>query len=342
MSAEDQEMMARISQLAGMYHVSPMYYFPSVLTDVSASGQINRRKNQQAGQAPTPSYNQSPYLRTYPSHHVSHRITIDIPEETRPPSTTWNRGGGSYRARGYRGGKTPVHRNRTLVLNGAGQSSKNGETEAGGESTEAANASWVSKSDRHLQLINTSIYEKEAQARTKAIEQTRKQKLARKNELERAKLVKHLHRMADNSGNNVSQGPSNKYEISVQGINFLVAKNGSKLVKSPGTSRRARIQLHHVSLTSYAGDNNSAKATPKMAIIGGVKFYRSKNGNLYRHGIVKAQRYVSQPVDGRFLTKAVARRSGVIKKVNVPCRMFSTTGISLLPETKSNYSELWL
>jgi len=30
-----------------------------------------------------------------------------------------------------------------------------------------------------------------------------------------------------------------------------------------------------------------------MAVIGGVKFYRSKNGNLYRHGIVKAQRYVS-------------------------------------------------
>jgi hypothetical protein len=38
-------------------------------------------------------------------------------------------------------------------------------------------------------------------------------------------------------------------------------------------------------------DDNTAKATPKTATVGGVKFYRSKNGNLYRSGIVKAQRY---------------------------------------------------
>lgn len=65
-----------------------------------------------------------------------------------------------------------------------------------------------------------------------------------------------------------------------------------------------------------------------MAIIGGVKFYRSKNGNLYRHGIVKAQRYVSLHDDIQPLMYSVTRRSGVVKKVNVPCRMFSTTGIS--------------
>jgi len=46
-----------------------------------------------------------------------------------------------------------------------------------------------------------------------------------------------------------------------------------------------------------------------MALIGGVKFYRSKNGNLYRHGIVKAQ-----------------RQSGAVKKVDVPCKQFSMTG----------------
>ena len=66
-----------------------------------------------------------------------------------------------------------------------------------------------------------------------------------------------------------------------------------------------------------------------MVVIGGVKFYRSKNGNLYRHGIVKAQRYVPPHDVHRPLTYRISRRSGVVKKVNVPCRVFSTTGISL-------------
>jgi hypothetical protein len=42
------------------------------------------------------------------------------------------------------------------------------------------------------------------------------------------------------------------------------------------------------------GDENAAKSTPKTATIGGVMFYRSKNGNLYRSGIVKAHRYDAQ------------------------------------------------
>ena len=38
------------------------------------------------------------------------------------------------------------------------------------------------------------------------------------------------------------------------------------------------------------GSNDSVSTTPKHANIGGVTFLRSKNGNLYRSGIVKAKR----------------------------------------------------
>jgi hypothetical protein len=76
------------------------------------------------------------------------------------------------------------------------------------------------------------------------------------------------------------------------------------------------------------GDNNPIKATPKMAEIAGVKFYRSKNGNLIRQGVVKAQRYVSRTDWEGLLTSDIRRQMGV-KKVNEPCRMFSTTGTSL-------------
>jgi hypothetical protein len=66
-----------------------------------------------------------------------------------------------------------------------------------------------------------------------------------------------------------------------------------------------------------------------MAFVGGVKFYRSKNGNMYRQAIVKAQRYVARPGDAYMLTTATSRRSAAVNKVNVPCRNFSNTGISL-------------
>ncbi|KAL1852733.1 hypothetical protein VTK73DRAFT_9172 [Phialemonium thermophilum] len=268
MSSEEQEMMARISQLAG---------------------RINRHKSQQAGTAPSASH---------PHQHHPYRAPVPAPaphpqNHHHGPGyagSGWRRGAGYGASRVYRGGSgKPVYRHKSLVLNGARQPAQSTEPDSG-VASESSNSSWVSKNDRHLQLINASVYEKDAQARAQAIEQTRQQKMALKDERERAKLMKHINRVVNSGGSTNPQASTNKFQITVQGIPFLVVNNGSKLVKAPG-------------------DNNSAKATPKTAVVGGVKFYRSKNGNLYRHGIVKAQ-----------------RRSGIVKKVNVPCRMFSTTG----------------
>lgn len=201
MSAEDQEILARISQLAG---------------------QINRHKNQQAGFVPTPQGSRyGPYNRTG-TDGANH-------------SDGWRRGG--FPARGHYRARMPVHRHRTLVLNGASQSNRASDNEAGALS-DVSNSSWVTKNDRHLQLINSSVYEKEAPARTRAIEETRRQKQALRDERERTKLINHINRTAINSGsgpaNPAASGP--KYEVLVQGIRFLVVKNGSKLVKVPGTS----------------------------------------------------------------------------------------------------------
>ncbi|KAI9787374.1 MAG: hypothetical protein M1816_007507 [Peltula sp. TS41687] len=46
-----------------------------------------------------------------------------------------------------------------------------------------------------------------------------------------------------------------------------------------------------------------------MASVGGVKFVRSKNGNLYRSGIVKNK-----------------RQNRSVKKISQPCKSFTTTG----------------
>ncbi|KAK3996526.1 hypothetical protein QBC44DRAFT_149913 [Cladorrhinum sp. PSN332] len=253
---EDREMLDRIARLAG---------------------QINRHRNQQAGFVPPP-----PQRPIHHHHHAGYH-------------TGWRRGThhpyrGSFASRG----RLPVHRNRSLVLNGssATRSTNPADVDSGAASDSSA-SSWVTKNDRHLQLINTSVYEKQSQTRVQAMGETRQQKLAMKNKQERAMLLSHLNRLTNSAGGYGAankQTSNGKYTINVQGIEFTVTKNGSKLVKVPG-------------------DGNSAKATPKMATIGGVKFYRSKNGNLYRHGIVKAQ-----------------RQTGAVKKVNVPCNQFSMTG----------------
>ncbi|KAK4154651.1 hypothetical protein C8A00DRAFT_42593 [Chaetomidium leptoderma] len=254
------------------------------------AGQINRHRNQQAGFVPAPPAR---------PHHPGY-------------SSGWRRGGFPHRG-GHTGARMPVYRNRSLVLNNGSQQNPSGDADSGATS-DASTSSWVTKNDRHLQLINSNVYKKDAQARTAAIEQTRRQKLAMRDKQERAKLISHLNRMVNSGGFGTAanqQTAADKYEIAVQGVRFVVAKNGSKLVKVPG-------------------DGNSAKATPKMAVIGGVRFYRSKNGNLYRHGIVKAQRYVSWDLGAGQLTPVFYdRQSGAVRKVDVPCKQFSMTGNSI-------------
>lgn len=140
--------------------------------------------------------------------------------------------------------------------------------------------------------------------RVKAIEETRRQKLKQRDEREKLKLSRHLQRLNASSGSSTMQpsGTTN-YEVTVNGIRFTVTKNGGKLVKSSGENP-SFIASHKVAslfvLCSLSlGDLTSANATPKTASIGGVKFYRSKNGNMYREGIIKATRYDSKTCDPR-------------------------------------------
>jgi hypothetical protein len=84
----------------------------------------------------------------------------------------------------------------------------------------------------------------------------------------------------------------------------------------------------------YSGDLNAAKSTPKMTLVGGVRFYRSKSGNMYRSGIIKAHRYGCPRIDLERIAKSHvgadiygARKTGLVRKINEPCKMFTTTGI---------------
>jgi hypothetical protein len=173
---------------------------------------------------------------------VNNTLNADKFEDHTQTNSGWRGARSAFtgRGRGYpRGGRIPqVHRNRSLVLNG-GVTPSHSETTSAKSSDDISTSSstiptstpaWVTKTDRHLQLINPAIYEKQSQQRAKAIEETRKLKLRQRDERERQKINKHLQRIVDSSESTV---PSN-YEILVHGIRFRVVKNGSKLLKVSG------------------------------------------------------------------------------------------------------------
>ncbi|OOF96399.1 hypothetical protein ASPCADRAFT_206596 [Aspergillus carbonarius ITEM 5010] len=262
---EDQDLMAKISQLAG---------------------QINRHKTQRS-QSESP-YSSEILSGQHVSRHVPHR----------------GRGWAPYRGRPYaRGRHVAPHRHRTLILNNAATSGTPGSTtpagamtDTDGEARSATPNEWVVKHDRHMQLINTSIYDKEAQARTKAIEESRQAKAHKRAQIEQARVLNY----AQGVGRTYSAGfaaqvstaaePSAEFQVFVNDIPFRVSRGGSKLIR-------------------VSDDPNTANATPKRVTVAGVAFVRSKNGNLHRLGAVTSK-----------------RKPMAVKKKDALCQRFTTTG----------------
>lgn len=153
--------------------------------------------------------------------------------------------------------------------------------------------SWVAKNDRHMQLINSSIFDKETQLRSKAMDETRRQKAFQRSQMEKQKIAKHL-RALNYPRYQVSSaqrnGPTTPvHRILISGLSFYVMDGGSKLqrIRSKDFASSLWLSLPHL---HDLDPEDSTRPTPRTAIIGGVTFCRSRNGNLYRSGLVKANR----------------------------------------------------
>ncbi|EXM11338.1 hypothetical protein FOIG_01057 [Fusarium odoratissimum NRRL 54006] len=225
------------------------------------AGQINRHKNQQAGS------------RGSPSHHPAHHRQNSYRHASSPYPTRHNRIGRHPTA----------HHHRTLHLNGD-NSTASRSASSGAETPPG----WVSRTDRHRQLINANVYEKETQNRAKAIEQTRQRKISGRRQREKAQFNEFLKHQA--TASSAQTNPADRNVLTIEGAQFRVMDGGKKLVKIPDAL-------------------NSSSRTPKFATVAGVKFYRTKTGNLVANRFVNDQ-----------------RRTGAVKKINQPCKIFSTTG----------------
>ena len=85
---------------------------------------------------------------------------------------------------------------------------------------------------------------------------------------------------------------------------------------------------------AYLTDTTNPTPTPKSTVIAGVKFYRTKTGNLVVNRVVKNQRWVWPTRSSQNLTPR--SRSAATRKVNEPCKIFSTSGIVLAPRTAAH------
>lgn len=140
-----------------------------------------------------------------------------------------------------------MRRNRTLVLNAPTESTQSTAPEtntgspmskdSGGMDSQNESANWVSKCDRHMQLINTAVYDKEKQLRKKAINETLRQRALQEEQQEKAIIAKHLQSINHHAGRPNAVHPSinpNKYEITIDGLRFRVMNGGSKLSRILG------------------------------------------------------------------------------------------------------------
>lgn len=213
----------------------------------------------------------------------------------------------------------------------SGQSADNDNAEA--RSAPTSNNGWVAKRDRHMQLINSAVYDKESQTRAKAMEESRKAKAQKKAQVEQAKVLSYAKGVgrqyppaaAPQAAAGSAQPSSTAgYQMFFNDIPFRIARGGSKLIRVSSATPSIAVLTSRTGLPEV-DDPNTANNTPKRVSVAGVTFVRSKNGNLHRLGAVTSKRWRFTTLFGESRTHNVYRKPTTVKKDEL-CKRFTTTG----------------
>ena len=132
----------------------------------------------------------------------------------------------------------------------------------------------VSSRGTNNQLMTKYTFDREQQRRMEHKEQQRAAKRQKRDARDQHRILSHLD----------STGAGTSREMTVDGIRFLLAANGSKLTRLPG-ERVAVNDMHGRMLRDT--DNSIDRVTPKKATVAGVDFHRTRNGNLVRASALK-------------------------------------------------------
>lgn len=177
------------------------------------------------------------------------------------------------------------------------------------------------------------MFEKDSQNRARAIEATRRKQAEGHRSGERTRFKEFLARQQTAPSDANTPAPSN--ELTIEGVRFRVLEGGKKLARVPGKLEDDG-GLSCLRARAYLADGTNPDATPRSTIIAGIKFYRTKTGNLVVNRVVKSQRCVS--FARRIKNLTYRSRSAATKKINEPCKIFSTTGTVFAPRKASHRS----
>jgi hypothetical protein len=283
--SEDQELLARISHVAGKPQMTSQL---ASLSFSSMKGQINRHKNQQQPKPPS-------------SHHQN----------------------GVYRhqhySRGRARGRPPFgygHRHPSIVLNRTNSDSGEGTCTPDENRSDADHGTWVSKRGRHLQLINSNVYQDETELRSRSHSQPSD-----------AATGQGAGGGHDTNNSPMPETPRTKpatpsgHHLEVNGLTFEVCDAGRTLVRITGSA--ASRSNSHV-LIQRPDSDTASTSTPEKAVISNIPFYRTADGNLERSGTLRPRCVMTSPSDPVELTTV----SLVAPEKNQSlCKRFSNTGI---------------
>lgn len=82
--------------------------------------------------------------------------------------------------------------------------------------------------------------------------------------------------------------PGVNRELEIEGIRFSMKEDGSKLVRVTGEPQRKDDSREEPDILKVLEMSESYPKTPKKAVVAGVDFFRTKNGNLLRSATINA------------------------------------------------------
>lgn len=129
----------------------------------------------------------------------------------------------------------PPHRNRTLILNSSGSSpteAVSGQTDTVAQAGDSKG--WVTRRDRHNQLINTTVFEQKNQERIKAMEETAEKRRLERDARQKDRITKHFAAGQPPVSAGYEKSTILNHEVDVDNIRFRVTDGGSKLIRTNG------------------------------------------------------------------------------------------------------------
>ncbi|KAL8967923.1 MAG: hypothetical protein Q9183_002705 [Haloplaca sp. 2 TL-2023] len=209
-------------------------------------------------------------------HKAQDSSTTHYPQYATSPRVPPGRGRGAHRS--YPTSHSLVLNNSKKNHPATSQAPSSSSVSSGVDPLRPAPA-YVTKHGRHKQLINTSVLERVTAHHKQAVEESQQRKVLTTNQWEQRRMNQYMKGLGPDYTDPVSHTAApqdtSAHKIEIDGMRFQLQKNGSKLLRVPGPA-------------------DSLRSTPKRIVVHGVTFVRSKQGNLYRSGVVGASKYVSQ------------------------------------------------